>query len=238
MTISSPNAIHPCRARWQASGPAAEPVAGSSGMPSPGAKHPGRPPGARSGEAVVAEDRSPCGRQPLERDEVRGERIHRVLVLERDVDVLNAVVVDLDRQRRAVHAECPQERVRVGMRRHRWDRLSHPSEGLPARFVAHPGGEGDPVAILMARATAVPRTGCPANGNSLAGVKIRTRASAPAAGGSTNTVSLNPISSASGCRRSSGIAAPSVKIASWLPASARSVKTSTIRNGSSCVIRG
>ena len=33
ISISSPKPIRPCRARWTASGPAAEPVAGSSGTP-------------------------------------------------------------------------------------------------------------------------------------------------------------------------------------------------------------
>src|SRR5581483_8563256 len=36
ISISSPKAMRPCRARWSASGPAAEPVAGSSAMPRPG----------------------------------------------------------------------------------------------------------------------------------------------------------------------------------------------------------
>src|SRR5581483_540516 len=38
ISISSPNAIRPCRARWSASGPAAEPVAGSSSTPCAGTK--------------------------------------------------------------------------------------------------------------------------------------------------------------------------------------------------------
>src|SRR5206468_6971087 len=36
ISISSPNAIRPWRERWSASGPAAEPVAGSSSMPCAG----------------------------------------------------------------------------------------------------------------------------------------------------------------------------------------------------------
>jgi hypothetical protein len=38
ISISSPKAMRPWRARWKASGPAAEPVAGSSGTPWPGTK--------------------------------------------------------------------------------------------------------------------------------------------------------------------------------------------------------
>ena len=37
ISISSPNSTRPCRQRWTASGPAAEPVAGSSATPSAGA---------------------------------------------------------------------------------------------------------------------------------------------------------------------------------------------------------
>ena len=46
---------------------------------------------------------------------------------------------------------------------------------------------------------AVPRHGCPANGSSDFGVKMRIRTVPPCSGGSTKAVSENPISSASAC---------------------------------------
>jgi len=78
-----------------------------------------------------------------------------------------------------------------------------------------------------ARTQAVPRTGWPANDISWRGLKIRIRACPPASAGSTNVVSEKPISSASACMRSGPISRASVKTASWFPASAVSVNTST-----------
>ena len=72
----------------------------------------------------------------------------------------------------------------------------------------------------------MPRTGCPANGSSTLGVKIRIRTSPSPSAGSTKTVSENPISSASACIVSASTSRASVNTASWLPASGRSVKTS------------
>src|SRR3989442_12690734 len=79
-----------------------------------------------------------------------------------------------------------------------------------------------------ARTKALPSTGCPANGSSLNGVKIRILACPPLSAGYTKTVSEKFISRAIGCRRCSGTSRASVKTASWLPASGRSVKTSQI----------
>src|SRR5262245_55951810 len=56
---------------------------------------------------------------------------------------------------------------------------------------------------------------------------MRTLAVPPASGGSTKVVSEKPISSASACIVSGSIPRASVNTASWLPASAVSVKTST-----------
>ena len=88
-------------------------------------------------------------------------------------------------------------------------RLLHPAEDDPARLVplerdghvAAPGLERDHAELQRcARArTPCPSVGCPANGSSKYGVKIRIRTLPPLSGGSTNTVSLNPISSASAC---------------------------------------
>ena len=72
----------------------------------------------------------------------------------------------------------------------------------------------------------MPRIGCPANGISARGLKIRIRAVPPASAGSTNTVSEKPISSASACMVSSASPRASVKTASWLPCRGVSVKTS------------
>ncbi len=78
------------------------------------------------------------------------------------------------------------------------------------------------------RTNADPSVGCPANGSSVAGVKIRIRTSAPSAcGGSTNAVSESCSSRASACIVSSSRSRASVNTASWLPARAVSAKTST-----------
>src|SRR5262245_29026724 len=76
-----------------------------------------------------------------------------------------------------------------------------------------------------ASTNALPSTGCPANGSSLNGVKIRIRAWPPAAAGYTKTVSEKFISRAIGCRSVSGMRRASVKTASWLPVSGVSVTT-------------
>lgn len=77
--------------------------------------------------------------------------------------------------------------------------------------------------------TAAPTLGCPANGNSSAGVKMRARYVAPTwVGGSTNTVSDRLNSSASACICSVASASAPNTTASGLPLNGRSVKTSTI----------
>jgi hypothetical protein len=58
------------------------------------------------------------------------------------------------------------------------------------------------------------------------GILKRIRAWPPASGGRTNTVSERFISRASFCMVSSSTSRPSVKTASWLPASGTSVNTS------------
>ena len=77
-----------------------------------------------------------------------------------------------------------------------------------------------------ASTSAAPSVGCPANGISWRGLKIRIRAVPSAAAGSTNTVSEKPISRASACIVPSSRPRASVKTASWLPASRVDVKTS------------
>jgi len=71
--------------------------------------------------------------------------------------------------------------------------------------------------------------GCPAKGSSVPGVKILSRAVLPGSSGlSTNTVSDRFISFAIACMRSAGIPSAASTTASWLPARALSVKTSTV----------
>ncbi len=77
---------------------------------------------------------------------------------------------------------------------------------------------------------AVPSVGCPANGSSWSGVKIRIEYRSPPAS-VTNVVSLNPISRAIACMpASSRSAGGSGTTQSWLPANGRSQKTSSSRN--------
>jgi hypothetical protein len=76
--------------------------------------------------------------------------------------------------------------------------------------------------------TAAPTLGCPANGNSVSGVKIRARYVPPASGGSTNTDSDRLNSRASVCIWSPPSAAAPNTTASGFPAKGRSVNTSTI----------
>src|ERR1700754_2904073 len=69
-------------------------------------------------------------------------------------------------------------------------------------------------AASWASSQAVPTLGWPAKPSSSPGVKIRIR---PSAASSTKTVSENPSSAATSCRRSSGTSAPSRKTPSGLP---------------------
>ena len=80
--------------------------------------------------------------------------------------------------------------------------------------------------------TAVPTVGCPANGNSAAGVKMRSLARcAEFSGGSTNTVSGRLNSRAIACMASLLKPSGSSTTASGLPAKRVSVKTSRCGNG-------
>ena len=73
----------------------------------------------------------------------------------------------------------------------------------------------------------MPTLGWPAKGSSSAGVKMRTRASPPASGGSTNVVSERFISLAMACICTAVSPSASGNTASGLPANGRSVNTST-----------
>ena len=72
----------------------------------------------------------------------------------------------------------------------------------------------------------MPSVGCPANGISWSGLKIRIRAVPPCSGGRTKAVSEKPISSASACIVVSSSPRASVKTASGFPVSGSTVKTS------------
>ena len=79
---------------------------------------------------------------------------------------------------------------------------------------------------------AVPMVGWPANGSSSWGVKMRTFAAcARSSGGRMKVVSEKFISRAMRCMAFADRSWPSRTTASWLPASALSVKTSTTRIG-------
>ncbi len=82
-------------------------------------------------------------------------------------------------------------------------------------------------ALRETRIAAVPIVGCPANCTSVAGVKIRTRASSPGrSGGSTNVVSGKLNSRASRCMAFADSPSASGKTVSWFPVHGRRVKTS------------
>jgi hypothetical protein len=92
--------------------------------------------------------------------------------------------------------------------------------------VASPSSSSAPVA---ASTNAVPTVGWPANGNSRAGVKIRSRrVCARSSGGSTKTVSDRLNSRATCCIRVGARRRASVKTASGLPPNVRSVNTSAV----------
>jgi len=77
---------------------------------------------------------------------------------------------------------------------------------------------------------AVPTVGCPANGNSRAGVKILTRAVLTGfIGSNTNTVSDRLNSRAIACMRRSSRPPQSRTTASGFPASAVSANTSSVK---------
>src|SRR5439155_4075172 len=77
----------------------------------------------------------------LEALEVRPERDDLVLRAQRDVDVRNAVVVELDRQLRR-NTECGEQLVGVLERRHRRQRLLHPAEADPRALTLEADGDG------------------------------------------------------------------------------------------------
>ena len=92
ISIHSPHSTSPCRHRWTTSGPAAEPVAGSSGTPSEGSEHARLPGGARAREA--ADHDLELG----QRREIRPQRRDLLRRPEHDERGPHAVVVSLDRQ--------------------------------------------------------------------------------------------------------------------------------------------
>ena len=196
--------MRPWRARWIASGPAAEPVAGSSGTPAPGTNTRFFQPTALAREAVDAGvgDLRDCAEIGIECGDLLGR-------VELDVDVLRAEVVQLDRQPRAFDAERGEELVgpREGLPGR--NRLLHPAEDDPGALAleldGHDAGSGlEPDHDLLERQAEHER-GCRApDGLRTAarspGVKMRIRTSASSAcAGSTNTVSAKAISFASAC---------------------------------------
>src|SRR5215212_894024 len=99
ISISVPQGTMPCRPRCTASGPAADPVAGSSATPYEGMNirvfHPVPEPAKQFAHALV----------PGECADVGPKRRDRILVGKADVDVTWAVLVDLDGEQRLLDAE-------------------------------------------------------------------------------------------------------------------------------------
>ena len=127
ISISSPNAVRPWRARWTASGPAAEPVAGSSATPSAGANmRVFQPPSVR------AKQLTPSVAQPRERGEVGRDRGHLGGRAELDVRVLDARCRRPRRAGRSPRPRAPRAARRRGSNgRHDGSGCVHPAEDDP-----------------------------------------------------------------------------------------------------------
>ena len=224
--------MRPCRARCTASGPAAEPVAGSSGTPRPGANMRAfQPPSARREAERAA---------TVRRGRARSCRA-------RAPPAASAVATRPSRSacrcRRARPAPSSARRPSAASSSPSAANGCHVGTGcsIQPKLIRAPSrssSTGTIPAPVSSRSTiacsgppstkAAPSVGCPAKGSSAAGVKMRMRTSAPSAcGGSTKTVSDRFVSRASRCIVSESRSRASVKTASWLPASAVSVKTST-----------
>ena len=91
------------------------------------------------------------------------------------------------------------------------------------------GWSSGPSSPRVASTNAVPTLGCPANGTSTAGVKIRTRRVLPFSGGKTKEVSAKLNSRAICCIRLSDSPVAAGSTASWLPPKRVAVKTSQVR---------
>ena len=101
-------------------------------------EHAQLPAPARTGEHVRADEA-----ELRQRAEVRRERCDLLLAPKRDEDVLGAVVVQLERQLRTVHAQRREQLAPSGERVHRRHGLDHAPEDDPPRLVAlEPHGHG------------------------------------------------------------------------------------------------
>src|SRR5215204_4297703 len=105
--ISVSHGMRPWRARCNARGPAAEPVAGSSSIPSAGANmrvFQARPEPEKTLNPIsgIAGERAQGG-------EVGSERGDVIRPLQHHIDVLEPVVIDGHRQHRLIGAESSQE---------------------------------------------------------------------------------------------------------------------------------
>ncbi len=114
-----------------------------------------------------------------------------------------AVVVELDRERRAVHPERSQDRSgeptgstaapAASSARTRCCRTRR-ARGRQGRSRRRSRARSPRAGAARASTKAAPSVGCPANGISATGLKIRMRAVPPSSAGRTKTVSENPIS--------------------------------------------
>ena len=136
ISISSPGWTRPWRTRWTASGPAAEPVAGSSETPAPGANmrvfHALPEPAKQLIPRHLAELGQARHVRSQRRDVVRGRQAH--------VHVAHAVVVELDRELGALDADRGEQRLRVVERLDRRERLRHPPEHDPRTLALEQDG--------------------------------------------------------------------------------------------------
>ena len=160
-----------------------------------------RPSRAKTLTPVTSSARSPRRRA--------GGRRARRRRRERDEDVLRAVVVELDGQRRARRAERREHRLGILDRLDARHRLRHAAEHDPPRTRrarARPARSRRRSPARSRRAGAARRARTPHRASDgprtaspTAGLKIRIRAVPPCSGGSTKTVSEKPISRASAC---------------------------------------
>ena len=228
-SISAPQSTSPCRQRWHASGPAAEPVAGSSRTPTDGANirtFQSEPEPAKQlaiTSRSVSAVRSGCR-------EATSSRVRRpTYVNSRPLSYRSTGTIDVSTPSATSSASTWGYGSTVGT-----GCVIRPKTILPESSRSSSiGTTPRPVSSAMrpfcrgpASTNAVPSTGCPANGSSVRGVKILIRTSPSPSAGSTNTVSEKLISRASACIVCESSSRASVNTASWLPASGRSVKTS------------
>ena len=230
ISTSLPQSTTPWVARCTASGPAADPVAGSSGTPSAGDEV------ARVHAPVadrVAVDPRDGRAQPARRDRAPARRPRR-----RRAAARRRAGGRCDRRPPAPRSARPRARAAARPRPSQacatgigWaispNTISSPrARARPGRDPRRCAASPRPRRSGRRPRSAEPSTGCPAKGSSAAGVKIRARASASPSPASRNTVSERLSSRAVRCIVASEMPLASRNTASGLPCSGRRVNTS------------